>query len=110
MKRCLCECGKFSCIDLVWYSMCVFQVIWGCCGLYWLVHITYFDKEGDDFKNYVDPNKKLLKNILASVILDIGLAGSELFHKVLHHVRSKKENHARQENVETGYELQEQQY
>ena len=24
-KRCLCECGKFSCIDLVWYTMCTFQ-------------------------------------------------------------------------------------
>ena len=25
LKRCLCECGRFSLIDFVWYSMIVFQ-------------------------------------------------------------------------------------
>ena len=74
--------------------------------MYWLVHIAYLDENGDNFKTYVDPNQRLLKNILASIILDIGLAGSELFHKVLHHVRSKKENKFPQENIEPGYELQ----
>ena len=74
--------------------------------MYWLVHIAYHDEDGDNFKIYVDPNQRLLRNILASIILDIGLAGSELFHKVLHHVRSKKENKFPQENIEPGYELQ----
>lgn len=87
--------------------MCIFQVIWGCVGLYWLVNITYFDDNGEDFKNYVDPNGTVLKNVLASVILDIGLAGSEIFHKILLHIRSKGDNQAQQENAQTGNELKE---
>lgn len=83
-------------------------MIWGCCGLYWLVNITYFDDNGEDFKNYVDPNGTVWKNVLASVILDIGLAGSEIFHKILLYVRSKKDdNQIQQENAQTGYELKE---
>ena len=82
-------------------------MIWGCCGLYWLVNIAYFDDDKENFRNYVDPNKRILKNVLASVILDIVLAGSEIFHKILHHIRSKDESQFEQENPQTGIELQE---
>ena len=58
--------------------------------MYWLVDIIYFEKDGEDFKSYVDPTNKFLDNVLASVILDILLAGSEMFHKILHYVRSTR--------------------
>lgn len=104
-KRCLCECGKFSCIDLVWYTMCTFQVIWGFCGLYWLVDISYLKSDRFNFKTYVDPNGELLKNVLASVILDIILAGSELFHKALRIWHQRLNNQAHQEEYELQQEL-----
>ena len=86
MKRYLWECGKFSVL---------------------LVKITYLDDDGEVFKNYVDPNQKLLRNILVSFTLDIGLAGSEIFHGILHNVRSKSVNQVQQVNTQTGCELQE---
>ena len=76
-------------------------VIYGCCGLYWLVNITYFDDEKDDFQKFVDPDKQFLKNVLACVVLDITLAGSEIVHKVLHYIRSKNENQVMEGNPET---------
>jgi hypothetical protein len=71
--------------------------------LYWLVDITYFEKNGENFKSYVDPTNKFLDNVLASVILDILLAGSELFHKILHYVRTTRmDNQDQQEDHEAG--------
>ena len=65
-----------------------------------MVDITYFQKDGEVFKRYVDPNDTFLDNVLASVILDILLAGSELFHKLLHYVRSKTKNQVQETNLE----------
>ena len=76
-------------------------MIYGCCGLYWLINITYFDDEKEDFKKYVDPTHKLLDNVLACVVLDIILAGSELLHKVIHYLRAKQEKQVMQGNPET---------
>ena len=71
--------------------------------MYWMVDITYIDKDGEDFKSYVDPTNKFMDNVLASVILDILLAGSELFHKILHYVRSTRmESQAQLEDREAG--------
>ena len=75
-------------------------VIYGCCGLYWLVNITYFYDEKDDFQKFVDPDHQLLDNVLACVVLDISLAGSELLHKVIHYLRSKQENQVTHGNPE----------
>ena len=90
--------------------MLFLTVIWGCCGLHWLVKIFYFDDTGEAFKEYVDDeNWSFLKNVLASVIFDIFLAGSEIFHKILLHIRLKKRRQIagqlEEENVQTGYEM-----
>ena len=86
---------------------CYFSVIWGCCGLYWLINITYIAAGRQDFKDCVDPHGTLLKHVLASVILDIGLAGSEIFHRILLHLRKRGQNvnQTQTENaqVETGF-------
>ena len=80
-------------------------VIWGFCGLYWLVDISYLKSDRFNFKTYVDPNQELLKNVLASVILDIILAGSELFHKALRIWHQRVNNQAHQEEYELQQEL-----
>jgi len=86
-KRYLCECGKFSLLALVWYSMCIFQVGWAASGLYWLVKFSYFDSSENggnyDFfmENFPSAFGTFLKVTLASIVLDLFLAGSELVHK-----------------------------
>ena len=82
MKRYLCECGRFSCIALVWYSMCIFQIVWGLSGLYWLVKTYYFSETGKDFMEHVPTFETFLEATTASVFLDLFLAGSEIVHKL----------------------------
>ena len=55
------------------------SVVWACAATYWLVATSYF--RGDDYQ-FWDAEDKVLKSVLASLILDLVLAGSELFHKV----------------------------
>ena len=55
------------------------SVLWACGALYWLVASAFF--RGDDYQ-YWDAGDKVLKAVLASLILDLILAGSELFHKI----------------------------
>jgi len=69
------------------------------------VDISYLKSDRFNFKTYVDPSQELLKNVLASVILDIILAGSELFHKALHIWHQRLNNQARQEEYELQQEL-----
>lgn len=57
----------------------IFSVVWACGALYWLVAVTFF--RGGDYQ-YWDAGDKVLKAVLASLILDLILAGSELFHKI----------------------------
>ena len=77
--------------------------------MYWLINITYFADGREDFKNCVDPNGTLLKNVMASVILDIGLAGSEIFHRILLHLRKRSQDvHQTQaENAQIETEMRE---
>ena len=75
-------------------------MIWGCCGLYWLVTIAYFADNKDNFQLYADQKKALWKIVLASIILDIVLAGSEIFHKILLHIRSTHVIQVQQENIQ----------
>ena len=59
-----------------------FAVIWSLIALKWLLSTIFFQgDEGDDYKNW-DPDRKVIKAVLASISLDVLLAGSEIFHKV----------------------------
>lgn len=102
LKRCCCECGPFSVTDLIWYSMCSFQVIWACSALYWLIATSFF--RGNDYL-FWDSGDKVLKAVLASLILDLILAGSELFHKVRLHFLAN-ESKVEDENGSGGQEMQ----
>lgn len=79
IKRYCCEIGRFNCISFIWHSMCLFQVCWACGGTYWLLKAVYFSEE--DYRKW-DVDNKLIKVVLASIVLDLVLAGSELFHKL----------------------------
>ena len=52
--------------------MCLFQVCWACGATYWLVKAVYFNE--DDYQNW-DVDNKLIKVVLASIVLDLVLAG-----------------------------------
>jgi len=98
IKRYCCECGSFNFVSFIWHSMCAFQVVWGCFGAGWLLQTMFFRE--DDYQNW-DPERRLIETVMASAILDITLAGSELFHKIrLHH--KKRETNAQ---PTTSYEM-----
>ena len=77
--------------------------------MYWLINITYFANGRQDFKNCVDPHGTLLKHVLTSVILDIGLAGSEIFHRILLHLRKRSQRvyQTQAENAQIETEMRE---
>jgi hypothetical protein len=64
-----------------------------------LIATSFF--RGDDYL-FWDSEEKVLKSVLASLILDIILGGSELFHKVrLYFLKESKV-----EDQQNGYEMQ----
>ncbi|XP_059093915.1 uncharacterized protein LOC131888962 [Tigriopus californicus] len=78
-KRCLCECGKFSILDIIWYSMCLFHVIWACLGARWLIHTLTGPDQDHELYDY---NYELIPTVISAVVLDLLLAGSEIVHKI----------------------------
>lgn len=86
IKRYCCECGPFNLISFIWHIMCMWQVVWGCAGGAWLIKTIFFRE--NDYQNW-DPEKILIETVIASVILDVLLAGSELFHKIRLHYKKR---------------------
>ena len=70
--------------------MCIFQVVWACTGLYWLVKEVFPEATGAGGDTSQGKAEMLalpayvtfLKVTLASIVLDLVLAGSEIVHKV----------------------------
>jgi len=87
IKRYLCECGSISFVSLIWHAMCAFQVVWALFAVDWWARLLYFSS--DDYQHW-DPQGDLWKTVLASICLDLLLAGSEIFHKIrlVHRKRS----------------------
>lgn len=97
IKRYCCECGRFNIISFIWHAMCLFQVVWSFIALKWLLSTVYFQE--DDYKNW-DPHLELTKAVLASICLDVLLAGSELFHKVRLEMRKRRQTTEAAQEVE----------
>ena len=74
-----------------------FSVVWSFIALKWLLSTLYFQE--DDYKNW-DPHLKLTKAVLASICLDVLLAGSELFHKVRLEMRKRRQTTEAAQEVE----------
>ena len=86
VKRCCCELGKFNFCEFIWYSHCLFHVAWASTGLVWLLDLPLaaplLEVPGWQIPDLV------WRATLASVVLDLLLAGSEVVHRVrLHRVR-----------------------
>ena len=109
--RYCCECGRFSFVAFVWYSMCIFQVVWACSGLYWLVREVFPDVTGGDTSQGHTEMLRLpayvtfLEVTLASVVLDLALAGSELVHKVQAYFRNQPDRVQPQSSYEIKQEI-----
>ena len=73
IKRYCCEIGRFNFISFIWHAMCLFQVAWACGAAYWLINTVYFSE--DDYKHWDGNENKLVKTVLASILLDLILAG-----------------------------------
>ena len=54
-----------------------------------MLQLVYF-KEDKDYENW-DPHWEVIKTVLASICLDILLAGSEIFHKIRLEMRKRKQ-------------------
>ena len=74
-----------------------FSVVWSFIALKWLLSTVYFQE--DDYKNW-DPHLKLTKAVLASICLDVLLAGSEIFHKVRLEMRKRRQTTEAAQEVE----------
>jgi hypothetical protein len=66
------------------------SVIWACGAAYWLVATVFF--RHDEYKIW-DAQDIVIETVLASAILDILLAGSEVFHKVRLYHKNRSETH-----------------
>jgi len=107
-KRCCCECGKFNLCEFIWYSHCLFHLVWATVGLAWLLglHIDYKGYDQWEREDWVTPDV-IWDSVLASILLDYFFAGSEVFHRVRLHFARNKTDAADIEMIETGQMISE---
>ena len=82
-KRC-CECRNVNACDLLWLIHCGFHLIWSCIAILWLVDIKTDSALFSDtivVSGWEVPGS-FVDNVIASIVLDFLLAGSEIFHKI----------------------------
>lgn len=108
LKKCCCECGKVKVCELLWLNHCGFHIIWSCIAILWLVDIrtdSALFSETIVVSGWEVPGS-FVDNVVASVILDFVLAGSEVFHRIRVVYRShKNEDVEKVENQELENQL-----
>lgn len=103
IKRFCCECGKFNCCELIWYSHCLFHLVWASLGLAWLCGLQVQYKSYDSYPDWETP-QVVWDTALASIVLDFILAGSELIHRIKLHIdRNKTSTEGDIEMAEQGH-------
>ena len=101
-QRFCCECGKFNLCEFIWYAHCIFHLIWATLGLLWLSGMGIEYKKYNSYPDYEAPDK-VWNTVLASIILDYVLAGSEIVHRIkLHMERNKTSTEGDMEMGEQG--------
>jgi len=100
VKRCCCEVGNFNCCEFIWYSHCIFHIIWAGTGLVWLAGQPVGEPPLE-VPGWQVP-KEVWETVAASVVLDFIIAGSELVHRVKLHQDRKKSPPDEEEGVEGG--------
>uniref|UniRef100_A0A0K2TH08 Uncharacterized protein n=1 Tax=Lepeophtheirus salmonis TaxID=72036 RepID=A0A0K2TH08_LEPSM len=88
IRRCCCEIKRFNCIDFIWYSFCTFHFIWACCALKWFIQVLYFKDESLNYEVLMDNTLK--DAMISSIVLDLLIPGSEIFHKIRLFIKHEK--------------------
>jgi len=86
VKRCCCEIGRFNCCSFIWYSFCIFHIVWAITAVVWLAGLTEDRAVGEGWNLY----DKVWGVVVASVVLDLLLAGSEIFHRIRLHQKRRE--------------------
>ena len=82
--------------------MILILVVWALYAIKWLVKLIGFSSEDHQLW---DPNGDLWKTVLASICLDILLAGSEIFHKARLLYKQHNRTNVQEEPSTTGIPL-----
>ena len=86
LQRCCCEFGNFKLCEVLWMIHCLFHMVWSVLALVWLIGLQL-----DQIEVLGWSVPKLVSNtVIASIVLDFVLAGSELFHKIWVKLRAGK--------------------
>lgn len=93
LQKCCCECGKIKIIEILWLMHCVFHIVWSVLAIVWFVGL----RTDTDVIGFEDPikvtgwevPKKVSDTIIASIVFDFILAGSEVFHRLRVRFRTK---------------------
>ena len=89
VKRCCCEVGRFNCCEFVWYSQCLFHLVWAGTGLVWLAGLPVGEPQVE-VPGWRVP-REVWETVAVSVVMDLVLAGSEVVHRVKLHQERKKQ-------------------
>ncbi|XP_023333132.1 uncharacterized protein LOC111704961 [Eurytemora carolleeae] len=86
LQRCCCECGNFKLCEVLWMIHCLFHMVWSVLALAWLIGLQ-LDLPVLELKDQIEvPGwnvpKPVSNTVIASIVLDFVLAGSELFHRI----------------------------
>ena len=65
-----------------------FTVCWALAASHWLIKTIFFQE--NDYQKW-DPERIVIETVCASVVLDILLAGSEIFHRIRLHYKRRGE-------------------
>ena len=65
------------------------SVVWSLFALKWLLTLIFFEDD-KDYENW-DPHREVIKTTVASICLDLLLAGSEIFHRIRLELRKRKQ-------------------
>jgi len=86
IQKCCCECGKVRVCEILWLIHCGFHLVWSAIALAWFIGAKT-DNPVIQFEVHIDVEgwqvpANVLNTVLASIVLDILFAGSEVFHRV----------------------------
>jgi len=91
LQKCCCECGKIKVCEVLWLIHCSFHIIWSLMATIWWLGIktgTQLLDEVIDVDDWSVP-QYILNTVIASIVLDFCLAGSEIFHRIRVKIRSR---------------------
>ena len=88
-----------SFIQFIWYMMCAFQIVWTLYGGYYLIHEV---TKRSVYWNEEDQLVYFYGFLIAAMVLDVFIAGSEIIHKLYHDqlIRKQKNIEREQEAIE----------